>query len=117
MDQKHNRAAEGDEVWVILKHVEADKWEDHKDFVINIFIPAAEKVAPTEMANTRFLVPTEPNENGTYTSIFLMDPVIKDGNYTILDILTKEYGEKQAEHYYTRWATDQVGFSVKQSPW
>ena len=117
MDQKHKRAVEGDEVWVLLNHVKADKWEEHKDFVLNILIPAAEKIVPKEMGHTRFLYPTEPNEDGTYTSVFLMDPVVQDGNYDILDILKKEYGEEQAEQYYERWATDQVGFSVIQSPW
>jgi hypothetical protein len=117
MDQKHHRAVEGDEVWVALNHVNADKWEEHKDFVLNILIPAAEKIVPTEMANTRFLVPDDSNEDGTFTSIFLMDPVIRDGNYDILDILKKEYGEEQAEQYFKRWVVDQVGFNVKQSPW
>jgi len=84
---------------------------------LNILIPAAEKVVPTEMGHTRFLYQTEPNEDGSYTSVFLMDPVIKDGNYDISDILKKVYGDEQGEEYRKLWAADQVGYSVQQSPW
>jgi hypothetical protein len=69
------------------------------------------------MAQTRFLYSDEPNENGNYTSVFLMDPVVQDGNYSILDILKQEYGEEQGEEYFKGWAAEQVGFSVKQSTW
>jgi hypothetical protein len=121
MGKTHNRASEGDQVRVVLQHVKADQWEVHKDFVMNILIPAAEKIAPTEMANLRFLYPTEPNEDGTYTSIWLMDPVIEEGNYQILDILQKVYGDQQGEEYYKLWkeplASPQVGYGVMQSAW
>lgn len=46
-----------------------------------------------------------------------MDPVVQDGNYDILDILKKEYGEERAEQLFKRWGADQVGYSVIQSPW
>jgi len=117
MSKKLNRATEEDEVWVLLNHVKAEDWENHKNFVLNILIPAAEKVVPNEMGHTRFLYQTEPNEDGSYTSIWLMDPVIKDGNYDISKILKKAYGDEKGEEYYKLWAVNQVGFSVKQSPW
>ena len=117
MGQKLNRAAEGDEVWVALNHVKAEHWEKHKEFVLKILIPAAEQVVPAEMGHTRFLYSDEPNEDGSFTSVFLMDPVIQDGNYEILDILKQVHGEQQAEQYYKLWAADQVGYSLKQSPW
>ena len=121
MAQKQKRAVEGDEVWVILNHVKADQWEKHKDLVVNILLPAAEKIVPAEMGQTRYLYSTEANEDGTYTSVFLMDPVVADGNYDITDILKRALGDEQGQAYSNRWeetlATDQVGFSVKQSPW
>jgi len=121
MDQKHKRAVEGDEVWVFLNHVKADQWEKHKDFVMNVLIPAAEKIIPAEMGQTRFLYGTESNEDGTYTSVFLMDPVVENGNYNIEDILKKAHGDEQGHAYTEQWmeslAADQVGFTVKQSPW
>jgi len=57
------------------------------------------------------LITPECNQN------LIQDDIIQDGNYDVLDILKKEYGEEQAEQYFKRWAADQVGFSVKQSPW
>ncbi|MGD9092577.1 MAG: hypothetical protein PVF74_06995 [Anaerolineales bacterium] len=117
MAEKHKRAVNGEEVWVVLNHVKVEDWAKHKDFVLNILIPAAEKFAPNEMAHTRFLYQTEPNKDGHYTLVFLMDPVIEDGNYDILDILKQEYGDEQAEAYFERWSADQVGYSVQQSPW
>lgn len=116
-----NRAAVGDEVWVVLNHVNPDQWEVHKEFVINILIPAARKVVPSEMGHTRYLHSAEPNEDGTYTSVFLMDPVIQGGNYDIPEILKKAHGDEQGEAYLKQWteslASPQVGFGLKQSPW
>jgi hypothetical protein len=121
MNQTYKRASEGDEVWVVLNHVNADQWEKHKEFVMNTLIPAAQKIVPDEMGQTRFLYESEPNEDGTYTSVFLMDPVIGNGNYNIEDILKKAHGDEQGQVYTQKWletlAVDQVDFPVKQSPW
>ena len=121
MDQKHKRAVGGDEVRVVLNHVKTDQWEKHKDIVMNILFPAAQKIVPAEMGQTRFLYATEANEDGTYTSVFLMDPVVENGNYTIEDILKKAHGDEQGQAYTEQWqeslATDQLGYGVKQSPW
>ncbi|MFN2302514.1 MAG: hypothetical protein ACK2TV_02160, partial [Anaerolineales bacterium] len=109
------------EVWVVLNHVNADQWEKHKEFVMNTLIPAAQKIVPAEMGQTRFLYANEPNEDGTYTSVFLMDPVVENGNYDIEDILKKAHGDEQGQAFEEIWeqtlAVDQVGFSVKQSAW
>ena len=117
MAETHKRAVEGDQVWVVLNHVKAENWEEHKDFVLNILIPAAEKIVPHEMGHTRFLYQTEPNEDDNYTSVFLMDPVVEDGNYDILEILKKAYGDEQAEVYHKRFFADQVAYGLQQSPW
>jgi hypothetical protein len=121
MEKKNVRAVEGDVVGVFFNHVKADQWEKHKELVMNILIPAAEKIVPAEMGQTRFLYATEPNEDGTFTSVFLMDPVIENGNYRIEDILKKAHGDQQGQSYTEQWmetlAADQSGFTVKQSPW
>jgi hypothetical protein len=121
MKQKKKRAVEGDEVWVFFNHVKADQWEKHKNFVMNTLIPAAQKIIPVELSQSRFLYANEPNEDGTYTSVFLMDPVVENGNYDIADILKKAHGDEQGQAYTQNWAetlaADQVGFTVKQSPW
>lgn len=113
------RAAEGEQMWVLLNHVKADKWEQHEHFVHNILMPAAEKVDPAAFRHTRFLHPAEQNEDGTYTSVWLMDPLIEGADYTFLGLLTKAYDEEQAKEYIQLWdeslASPQVGYALIQS--
>ena len=113
------RAAEGEQMWVLLNHVKADKQEQHEHFVHNILMPAAEKVDPAAFRHTRFLHPAEQNEDGTYTSVFLMDPVIEGTDYGILSLLKKAYGEDKAEEYVQLWneslVSPQVGYELIQS--
>ena len=113
------RAAEGERMWVLLNHVKADKWEQHEHFVHNILMPAAEKVDPAAFRHTRFLHPAEQNEDGTYTSVWLMDPVIEGPDYDILSLLKKAYGEDKAEEYVQLWneslVSPQVGYELIQS--
>ena len=113
------RAAEGEQMWVLLNHVKADKWEQHEHFVHNILMPAAEKVDPAAFRHTRFLHPAEQNEDGTYTSVWLMDPVIEGADYDILSLLKKAYGEDKAEEYVQLWneslVSPQIGYELIQS--
>jgi hypothetical protein len=113
------RAAEGEQMWVLVNHVKADKWEQHEHFVHNILMPAAEKVDPAAFRHTRFLHPAEQNEDGTYTSVWLMDPVIEGADYDISSLLKKAYGEEKAEEYDRLWdeslASPQVGYELVQS--
>jgi len=113
------RAAEGEHMWVLLNHVKADKREQHEHFVHNILMPAAERVDPAAFRHTRFLHPAEQNEDGTYTSVFLMDPVIEGTDYGILSLLKKAYGEDKAEEYVQLWneslVSPQVGYELIQS--
>jgi|SRR5215207_7888985 len=113
------RAAKGERMWVLLNHVKADKLEQHKHFVQDILMPAVEKVDPAAFRHTRFLSPAEPNEDGTFTSVFLMDPLIEDADYTFLGVLTKAYGEEQAKEYIKLWeeaeASPQVSYSLTQT--
>jgi hypothetical protein len=113
------RAMQGERIWVLLNHVKADKLEQHERFVEDILMPAAEKVEPATFRHTRFLLPAEPNEDGTFTSVFLMDPLIEDADYTFDGLLTKAYGEEQAKEYLKLWeesaAGPQVGYVLTQA--
>ncbi len=113
------RAAEGERVWVLLNHVKADKWEQHERFILEILWPAAHEADPAAARHSRFLQPAAQNEDGTYTSVFLMDPVIEGSDYEILSLLKKTYGEDKAEEYLKLWseslASPQVGYEVIQS--
>jgi hypothetical protein len=115
------RAVEGERMWVLLNHVKADKWEQHEHFVHDVLMPAVKKVEPSALRHTRFLRPAEQNEDGTYTSVFLMDPLVEGADYDILSLLKKAYGEDKAEEYIQLWgeslASPQVGYDLFQSPW
>lgn len=113
------RAAEGEQMWILINHVKAGKWEQHEHFVHDILMPAAEKVDPAAFRHTRFLHPAEQNEDGTYTSVWLMDPLIEGADYTYLGLLTKAYGKEKAKEYIKLWeeseASPQVGYSLIQA--
>ena len=115
------RASAGEKVWVLLNHIKADKREAFEHFMQNILIPAAQKVAPDVYRHVRFLQPTEPNEDGTYTYIFLPDPVLPDAEYSIEELLKQAYPEEQVTEYMQRWkdslASPQVGYEVVQTSW
>ena len=113
------RAMHGEGVWVLLNHVKADKLEQHKRFVHDILMPAAEKVEPAAFRHTRFLLPEEPNEDGTFTSVFLMDPLIEGADYSFEGLLTKAYGEEHTKEYLKLWedaaAGPQIGYVLTQA--
>jgi hypothetical protein len=115
------RAAEGEQMWVLLNHVKADKREQHERIVHHILMPAVRQVAPSALRHTRYLHPAEQNEDGTYTYAFLMDPLIEGTDYDILSLLHKAYGKDKAEEYIGLWneslASPQVGYHLVQSPW
>lgn len=72
------------------------------EFVYEIFRPAAEKLSAEEQQlfrQTRVLNATEPDEDGNYPYIFLMDPLISGGNYAIEPYLAKMYGKEKAQEH------------------
>jgi hypothetical protein len=115
------RASAGENVWVLLTHIKADKREAFEHFMQNILIPAAQQAAPEVYRHVRFLRPTEPNEDGTYTYIFLPDPLLPDGEYGIVELLKQVYPAEQVTEYLQVWddslASPQVGYEVVQTSW
>jgi hypothetical protein len=115
------RATEGERVSVWVNHVKADKWEQHEHFVHDILKPATEQVDAPAFRHTRFLHPRRQNEDGTYTSAWLMDPLLEGRDYQILRLLQKAYGEAKGEEYYQLWTDSlvcsQVGYRFLQSSW
>ena len=121
VDRKTIRAVAGEWMSVWVNHVKADKWEQHDHFVHDILMPATEKVDPSVLRHTRFLHPRQQNEDGTYTSAWLMDPILEDGDYEIPSLLKKAYGEEKGEEYYQLWldslVVPQIGYRLIQSSW
>jgi hypothetical protein len=114
------RAAPGQPMWVVLNHVKADHRANFEQFVHQILKPMAAQTAPEQFRQFRVLHPASPNSDGTYTYVFLMDPLVIGGDYSF-DGLKHMYGEEQAQIYLQIWdnalASPQVGYEVVQSEW
>jgi hypothetical protein len=115
-------AKEGDTIWVLINHVKADKKEQFEKFINEIFWPMAKKLSPAEQRvfkQTRVLYPVTPEPDGTYSYMFIMDPVIPGGNYDIDELLRKMYDPQKAEEYLKMWndtyVRDQTRYMVVQS--
>jgi len=83
---------------VILNYVRADKRDEWEQFVRRIHA-AAQQTQPDADKLVRVFLADKPNEDGTYTSVFLMDPVVEGVDYSIVTILTNAYGAERAKAY------------------
>jgi ketosteroid isomerase-like protein len=93
------RAVEGDEVWVLSNKVAADKKDIFEEFMFDILIQQSQELGgifAQSLNQFRILRPTTINEDGTYSYIFLMDPVTKGANYNIMHYLTQMYDKEEA---------------------
>lgn len=106
------RAKSGEEVWVIVSYIKADKKADYEKWMKEVFFAALHKtqsqVLKDQMKQTRWLAPTGQNEDKSWSYAFLMDPVVQGGDYDITSLLSKEYGEEKGkvywEQYMSYWA-------------
>ena len=68
-----------------------------------IILPAFKRNDIDVYNSLQFLAPEGPNEDGTYTFVYVAKPYLEDKNYDILDILIAEYGRPRAEEYFDIW--------------
>jgi len=68
-----------------------------------IILPAFKRNDIDVYNSLQFLSPEGPNEDGTYTFVYVAKPYLEDRNYDILDILIAEYGRPRAEEYFDIW--------------
>ena len=112
----------GESVWVWAYPVKADKRQQYEHFVHDIFMAGANKLdaAGQQMfRQTRVMHPIKANADGSYTYLFIMDPVVKGANYDIESATKKMYGPKQGAEYYKLFedalAGKDVGYMTTQS--
>jgi hypothetical protein len=101
--QSRIMAKPGETVWIFVNPVKADKREQFEKFLHEIFWPGAKKLSAADQRvfkQTRILHPVEAEEDGTYSYVFVMDPVIKGRDYDIPSLLKKMYGEAKGLEYY-----------------
>ncbi len=68
-----------------------------------IIMPAFKRNDIDVYNSLQFLSPEGPNEDGTYTFVYVAKPYLEDRNYDILDVLVAEYGRPRAEEYFDIW--------------
>ena len=101
------RSALDDTVMIIYNYVKADKVENFKKFNNEFLHPLFLKGNSPAARSARMLEPLMANEDGTYTYIYLMDPVISTpGAYAFLPPLREEYGEEKAREIIKEGFTD-----------
>ena len=112
------RAAMGESVGVTLNPILPEKREQFERLITEILTPAAEQHFPRQAQSFRFLVPSEPDESGNFTFVFLFDPYFEDADYTLKTLLTTAFGADEAESYLQQWnecfAGPQVAYLAKQ---
>ncbi|MGQ8337028.1 YybH family protein [Sunxiuqinia sp. A32] len=92
------RAAANDTVWVVWNVVKKDKVAQFEDFNFNYLDPAAKEFYPELRSTVRILRPVSPNDDGTSTYVYLMDPAI-DREYSMKPPLEAKYGSEKADEY------------------
>ena len=120
-------AASGDPMWVILNHVKADKRAQFEKFVYEVLLPAFEKnaegdpISRNSLEHTRMLEPRQANKDSSYTYIWLMDPIVKDADYSYPGILNRVHSPEETKKYISMQKECLVGpqasYRVKQGRW
>jgi hypothetical protein len=120
-ERENIRAHQGEDVWVLLNHIRAEKRGAFEHFLHAILMPAIAHTHPETYNKIRVLHPSLANKDGTYTYIFLMDPVVTDGIYNFNNILFEFYRPELAKEYMKIWdeslATSQIEYDMTQSDW
>lgn len=115
------RAVDGEEMWVLLNHVKPDRRKEFERFMHEIIGKIGAQSELHVLNRTRLLHPTKPNKDGSYTYIFLMDPVVADGEYSFEKLLPLAYSPEEVKNllplFYDSLVSDQVGYVVTQTAW
>ena len=97
------QAKKGERVTIVLTTVKAGKQKQFEDYMTKFEAAleiAQKKDATTKKAaaQTRALYPAKPNEDGTFTYVFLMDPVLPDPSaYEMIEVLKMALKEDEIE--------------------
>lgn len=93
-------AQEGDTVYLVDHYVRPDQRVQFEEFVEQILWPALRGKVQHQ---TRLLKSEVPNEEGSFTYTFLLDPVVQGERYNVLEFLRAAYSEEEALQHYVRF--------------
>ena len=88
---------------VAINYILPQKAADFEMLNKTIVLPAINKYDSEVYNSLKFLIPEEPNADGTLTFMFIANPYLQDKNYDIFEILVQQFGRSRAEEYFDRW--------------
>lgn len=97
------RANQNDSIFIIQNFIKPDKTKQFEDFTVNYLMPASREFFPELAKTVRFLKPSAPNKDGTFTYFFVMDPSKNSLDYEITLPLEAKYGKEKALEYYNMY--------------
>ena len=107
------RAVEGDTLFLAFHDIKAESKEEYERLTHEMIldrISEADQQAEYISTLVRMLHPTEANEDGTYTYLFIFDPIYS-GNYgfNTTNLLTKIYGEERGKELDEQFVATMAG--------
>jgi hypothetical protein len=104
-----NHLYKGEKVWIIVNYIKEDSKANYEKWMLDIFLApmniTQDSILKKQNIATRWLKPIKQNEDKTWTYVFLMDPVIPNGDYDIKKFLIKTYGEEKGVNYMKEYET------------
>ena len=88
---------------VAINHILPQRAGQFEMLTKTVILPAIKREDAQVFNSLKFLVPEEPNNDGTLTFMFIADPYLNEKNYDIFEILVQQYGRARAEEYFDRW--------------
>lgn len=116
------RAVKEEPVWVLINKIKADKKEVFEELLYNDIRNNSMEAGGYRaeiVSSVRILEPMNPDEDGNFTYVFIMDPVIEGVEYNIRPVLVQAFGEEVADEKVKLWADcytePQYGYFLKQN--
>jgi hypothetical protein len=93
----------GEKVWIIVNYIRETAKSDYEKWMTDVFFApmktTQDPILKKQYDATRWLTPAKQNKDKTWTYVFIMDPVIPNGDYDIESHLVKTYGEQMGKAY------------------
>ena len=113
-------ARPGEQMFLAVHYVRADKRAQFEQFVRRVHAAAAHLHAEADQ-HICVLAASEPTEDGAYTYMFLMDPLIAGVDVGLDSLLTRFYGAEHARQIFDElgdaFVKDGLRFTVTPCAW
>lgn len=105
--QSKPSAKEGEQVWLIINYVKNESKQSFEQFMDEVFFKVLSKSTAPQRAEqsqkTRWLTPAKQNEDGTWTYVFIMDPVVANAEYDIEKLFQEQYSPEKSTELFKQY--------------